>query len=215
MKRIGVILWMVFSLNIIVNAQVNDPKAVAILDKVVAKIKTFSSMKIDFTYKLENKKEKLNETQKGTITIKGNKFHLEVKGQHIYCDGKTVWTFIPDAEEVQVNNLDPKNDDAINPNTLLATWQKNYRAKLIRETKEKGVVLQFIDLVPIKGKSYFKVRLVIDKDKQQIARSEVYDKNGSIYTYQVDKFIPNVKVTDADFAFNPAKHPGIEVNDMR
>ncbi len=199
-----------------VKAQVVDKKAIAIVDKLAAKMKSFATLKIDFSYTLENKQKKINQTKKGTIIIKGDKYSLNVAGQKIISDGKTTWTYIPDANEVQINSVNPSEDEGINLTKLLASYSKNFRPKLIREEKVGGVNTIVVDLVPLKTKAYFKVRLVIDKDKDQIISTEIFNKNESTFKYKVEKFIPNPKVTDADFTFKKSNYPAnVEVNDMR
>jgi len=192
----------------------NDAKAKTILDGVSAKIKTYSAYKIDFTYKMENVKKKINEVKVGNIIVKGNKYKLEITGQTVICDGKTVWTYIKDANEVNIDNV-KTDDDAINPTKLLFMYEKNFTYKLIKEASENGKYVQIIDLKPIKGKKYFKVRLTIDKALQQIVSSIVYDKTENVYTYLVTKLTPNVPALDPSFTFNKAAYPGVEVNDMR
>ncbi|MFZ4740610.1 MAG: LolA family protein [Bacteroidales bacterium] len=196
-------------------SQVVDEKANTILDKVSAKMKSFISMKIEFTYTIDNKAEKIHQCKTGVVTIKGDKYSLVIQKQRIISDGKTVWTYIPDANEVQVNNVNTKDDEALNPAKLLATYSKNYRAKLVKEVNQGGVMTQIIDLVPIKGKAFFKVRLMIDKTKLQVLSTEIYNKNGSTYTYKVNKFTPNSKVLDTEFSFKASDFPGVEINDMR
>ncbi|MDD5571615.1 MAG: outer membrane lipoprotein carrier protein LolA [Bacteroidales bacterium] len=191
-----------------------DIKAKAILDGVSAKTKTYTSMSIDFTYSIENKAQKIKESQQGTLIIKGTKYCLEIAKQKVFSDGKTVWTYLKDSKEMQINN--PSNDDeAINPQSIFTLWEKGYRYKLIKEEIQGGVSVQIIDLIPIKGKSYFKVRIIIDKLKKQISKAIVYDKNGNIYTYKVNKFNTNVNANDASFTFNKANYPGVEVIDLR
>ena len=196
-------------------SQVTDARANAVLDKVSAKMKSYTAIKIEFTYTLDNKADKIHQSKTGVVTIKGDKYSLNVAKQRIISDGKTVWTYIPDAQEVQINNVNTKDDEALNPSKLLATYNKNYRAKLIKEVNQGGVMTQIVDLVPIKGKNFFKVRLIIDKTKLQIISTEIYNKNGSTYAYKVNKFIPNVKVPDTDFVFKASEFPGVEMNDMR
>ncbi len=198
------------------NAQVVDKKANEILDKLSAKMKTFVNYKIEFVYTLENKTEKIKQSKIGSAIIKGDKYSLNVSGQRIISDGKTVWTYIPDAEEVQINNVNPNDDNALNPTKLLSTYSKNYRAKLIKEVKQSGILTQIIDLVPVNGgKAYYKVRLNIDKTKLQIISTEIYNKNGSTFMYQVNKFLSNLKISDNEFVFRASDFPGVEINDMR
>jgi outer membrane lipoprotein-sorting protein len=172
-------------------------------------------MKIEFTYVLENKAEKINQSKSGVITIKGDKYSLNISGQRIICDGKTVWTYIPDADEVQINNVNPDDENAINPTKLLSNYSQNYRAKLIKEFNSGGIMTQVIDLIPLKGKAYYKVRINVDKTKVQILSTEIYNKNGSTYSYKVTKFTPNVKTLDSEFVFKASEFPGVEINDMR
>ena len=196
-----------------VKAQITDTKAKTILDSVSAAMKTYTTMKIEFTYTMVNAKTKVNETKSGTIQIKGSKFKLEIGGQTVYCDGKTKWTYIKDDNEVTINNAST-TDDA-NPLNILNNYSLNYKAKYIKDVVEGGKTLSVIDMTPIKGKSYSKVRLNINKAVKQIASYTIYDKNGSEYTSKVTKFTTNLVIADTTFTFNKADHPGVTENDMR
>ena len=195
-------------------AQQHDNKAKAILDKVTKKTESYSSMKIDFTYTIENKSADIYESKEGTIVLMGNKFRLNIAGQLVISDGMTVWTYLAEAEEVQLNSVE-EDDESINLNKILTSYSKDYKSRFIKSTVEDGINVQVIDLVPTEGKSYFKVRLVIDENKSQILKSTIYDKNGSTYTYKINKFEVNPVVSEKDFTFNSAEYPDVEVIDMR
>ena len=217
MKKIKYLLLTVLFIGlngIKVNAQIDDSKAKTILDGVSAKMKSYTTMKIEFSYTMLNTKTNVNETKSGTIQIKGNKYHLEVGGQTVFCDGKTVWTYIKDDNEVNINNVSIQ-DDAINPTTILNNYSLNYKPKWIKEMIDGGKTIEVVDMTPLKGKSYYKVRLNIDKIAQQITSTIVYDKNGSTYTYTVSKLTSNLTIDDAIFTFTKANYPNVEVNDMR
>jgi outer membrane lipoprotein carrier protein len=196
-------------------AQVNDPKAKAVLNEVIAKSKTYQNVKADFTYKLENKKNKVSDGYNGTVSIKGEKYRLNIAGQTVIYNNNTTWTYIKSANEVQINSVE-ENEDAVTPNKIFdGSYLNNFRPKLINESTKGGRNTATIDLVPLKGKSYFKVRVEIEKNLKQILSFAVYDKNGSVYSYTINKFQPNVKVNDADFIFKASDFPGAEINDMR
>ena len=196
------------------NAQIDDTKAKTTLDAVSAKMKSYTTMKIDFTYSMVNDKTKVNESKSGTIQIKGSKYHLEIGGQVVFCDATTVWTYLKDDNEVNVNNASTQ-EDATNPTTILNNYSKNFKPKFIKEEVQGGKTIAVIDMTPTKAKSYYKVRLNIDKIAQQIVSTSVYDKNGSTYTYTVTKFASNLPMVDALFTFVKANYPGVQVNDMR
>jgi outer membrane lipoprotein carrier protein len=193
----------------------DDTKAKTILNELSADIKSYGLIKIDFTSKIENKSNNTNESKDGTIWLKGEKYRLEITGQTVICDGKTVWTYIKDANEVQINTIQADEDAITNPLKLLNSWEKNFKPKLIKEATEGGKTIQTIDLTPLKSKSYHKVRLKIDKTKKQIVSSTVYDKNGSTFSYILKTFITNQTVNDSYFTFKASDFPGVEINDMR
>jgi len=197
------------------NAQDNT-KAKAILDAVSLQTKSYTSIDIAFSYIMENKSKKIKETKTGVASMKGDKFWLDFSGQQIMSDGKTVWTYIKDNNEVQINSNDPNDDQALNPAKLLTSYNKSFTPKFIKEETRGAVIFQIIDLTPLKARSYSKMRVEIDKAKKQIVNSIVYDKNGTtVYTYSVTKFVTNKAIADTKFTFNAKDHPGVEVIDLR
>lgn len=189
----------------------NDKKATAILDEVSAKTKLYKTIKIEFTYAMDNAKEKIHDKFKGTLLSKGDKYKLTAAGQDVISDGKTMWTYLKDANEVQINNAG-EDDDSFTPTKLLSGYGKDYKSKFI---EEKGN-LQIIELYPLKkGKTFTKVQLSIDKSKKQISKFIIYDRSGSTFSYIVDKFVADQPIADNVFSFNKAEHPGVEINDMR
>ncbi|MSQ78781.1 MAG: outer membrane lipoprotein carrier protein LolA [Flavobacteriaceae bacterium] len=192
-----------------------DKKAEQILKKVADKYKSFKSYKADFKYMLENKKDKLNISKKGTLYVKQSKFRLDIDGKEITCDNKTIWTYIKEANEVQINDYDPSNTDA-SPSRIFNIYEKGFISQFVEEKTEGGRVLQLIELTPIdKKKSYFKVKLFIEKMNNQILRTKIFDKNGNIYTYEISKFQAHIKIKENFFSFDKKAHPGLEVIDLR
>ena len=170
MKRMNwVILAALMMITGTMNAQIPnmDPKAKAILDEVSKKNKAYTTMSVDFSYSYYNKKNKSTDNQSGKIIIKGQKYRLEIAKQTVFCDGKTVWTYLKDSKEVQINNMST-DDDAINPQNILSIWEKGYKCKYIKDETVGGAAVQAIDLTPLKGKKFYKVRLNIDKTKKQV-----------------------------------------------
>ncbi|MFI5220962.1 MAG: outer membrane lipoprotein carrier protein LolA, partial [Bacteroidia bacterium] len=159
--------------------------------------------------------EKLKEKQKGTIYIKGKKFRLEIAGQIIVCDEKTVWTYNKDANEVQINKYDPK-ETSIKLDDIFTMYGKGFIYRIIEEKKENGKDLSIVELVPKdKKKNFFKIKLTIDRPNQTILKSSVFDKNGTIHDYTITNQVPNLKLEDHFFSFDPKKYPKIEIIDLR
>ncbi len=188
-----------------------DKKATDILDGVSVKTKSYKTLRIEFTYAMDNGKQKVHDKFKGSLLSKGDKYKLTAAGQDVICDGKTVWTFLKESNEVQINNMST-NDDSFTPTKLLSGYSKDYKSKFI---EEKGND-QIIELYPLKkGKAFTKVSLTIDKAKKQVTKFVIYDRSGSTFSYIVDKMITDQPMADNVFSFNKTEHPGVELNDMR
>lgn len=191
-----------------------DKKSAEIINKVISKTESYNSFKAEFTHKMKNEEADIDESNDGLLYVMGDSYKLEIAGQLVICDSKTIWTYIEDAEEVQVNEVD-ESDESITPSNLLTSYDKDYRSKFIREDFQYGTSVNILDLTPIEGKSYYKIRLIIDKVKEEILEISIFDKNGSTYSYIIKKFIPNSPIDASDFTFNPSDYPGVDVVDMR
>lgn len=194
-----------------------DAKAKAILADVSKKYRSYDVVKTDFTFILDNPQAKIKETQQGTLTVKAknNKYRVTMTNQELISDGKSQWTYLKEDKEVQVTNAD-NNGDALNPAKIFTVYEKGFKYTYTGDSKIGGKVYQMIDLAPIDvTKSYFKIRLGIDKVAKQIGSVVIFDKSGSKYTYNVKKIVPNIKVPESTFAFDTKKYPGVEVVDLR
>ncbi len=97
----------------------------------------------------------------------------------------------------------------------MTAYNKDYKSKFVKEDFVYGTSAYIIDLTPNEGKSFFKVRLTLDKDKLEILEISIFDKNGSTYSYVIGKFVPNVEIPEGLFTFDASKYPDVDVVDMR
>jgi outer membrane lipoprotein-sorting protein len=208
-------LLIAFSLFTLSSIAQSSKDADLLINKISKRYKKFSSIKADFTYSIESKAEKINEKQKGNIVIKGNKFRLDIAGQTIICDNKTQWTYSKEINEVNVQHYKPK-EGIMKLDDIFTMYNKGFVSKMGENVKESGRELTVLELAPKdKKKNYFKIKLFIEKNNQQIIKTIVFDKNGSVHTYTITNQIPNIKFDDGYFTFIAKKYPNVEINDMR
>lgn len=192
-----------------------DPKALETLDAMSKKYKSIPAFEANLSYTLTNDVEKINEEFKGKITVKGDKYRLVLPEQEVINNGTTVWTYLPEAKEVNIDNYDP-NSDEINPSKIYDTYKKGYKYLYLQDKTEGGVLCEEIDLVPEKKDAqYFKIKMFISKKDKSIQSFTMFDKSGNRYKYILTKFNPNATVADSYFTFDPKKYPGVEVIDLR
>ena len=193
-------------------AQLNDNSA-EILDGVAKKTKSLKTIKINFIFKHE--KDKIVQgTINGSVWVKGDKYRYTFNNQIQYCDGATTWTYIEETNEVTINNANSEEDN-LNPAFFFDDYKTKFKPRLIRETSSAGRMIYIIDLFPIKSQSYSRIRVEIDKLKQQLIQMTVIEKSGDIYTYSISSFVTNQEMDDPIFSFDASKHKNVEVIDMR
>ncbi|MFZ2905392.1 MAG: outer membrane lipoprotein carrier protein LolA [Cyclobacteriaceae bacterium] len=210
------LLLSIFSLTLVhLSVAQYDPQALATLDAMSKKYKTFTSFEANIVSSMTNDVEGVKEEFKGKISVKGDKFRLVMEDQEIINNGTTVWTYLPSAKEVNVDNYDPGSED-INPSKIYEIYKKGYKYLYIGDKTEGGVVCEEIDLVPEKKDAqFFKIKMIIVKKDKSIQSWTMFDKGGNKYKYTISKFVPNVVIADAFFSFDPKKYPGVEVIDLR
>ena len=192
-----------------------DPKASEILKGVSNKYKSLKSYTASFKVTTLDQKNKTTDSQTGSLTVKGSKYRLIIKGQEVISDGKTVWTYLKESNEVQINDASEKTD-AITPTSIFTIYEKGFSSKFMNEAKAGNKTNQIIELVPDDTKrSYFKIQITISKEDKMLSSAKIFDKNGTHLTYSIEKFNANADAPDNLFTFETSKYPGVEVVDLR
>ena len=192
-----------------------DPKAQEILKGVSNKYKATKSLSASFQIVSVDQKTKKSDQQAGAIILKGDKYKLTLKGQEVYSDGKTAWTYLKEVNEVQINTVDEKTS-GISPTNIFTIYENGFSTKYIGEAKINNVTMDHIELVPDDDKkSYFKIQVFVSKTDKFITMAKIFEKNGTQITYSVEKLKFNVDAPDQLFSFDKSKYPGIEEVDLR
>lgn len=217
MKKI-ILLIIALSISLSIFAQ-NDAKAVTILDKVSKQYEAYKGVSILFTFSLENTQEDIEETSKGKAWAKGNKYKLEAMGAETYFDGVSKWLYMIDAEEVNLSAPEKDDKDFFNPSELFNSYQEGYRIRYVKEMFEHNRALHYIDLFPtqelVKSSDFSRIKLKIDKDKNQIYQIIRFGKDGNNYTITLNKMTEEKALSDALFIFDTTRHPDVELIDLR
>lgn len=216
MKNILVTLCSIFMLSAF--AQDQDPKAKAILDDLSKTTKTYKTITSDFVLTMFNKDKKQTEKQTGKVVVKGQMFKLEIPGNNIVCDGKTIWNYNKDAKEVTIKTYDPNNNDQLNPSKIFTIYETGFKYKYVAEEKVGTALCHAIDLFPSVDqgkKKYHSIRIYIDKTKKQVVKMKVTMKDQSSNVYDIKGFKPNLEITDASFVFDTKPFKADQIIDER
>lgn len=205
MKKTFLIASIFTFLGLVSFAQDQDPKAKPILDDLSKTTKAYKTITSEYVYTIVNKDKKQLEKWTGKVLIKGSKFKLDIPGNKIVCDAKTIWAHNKDAGEVTIKNFDSNNEDQLNPTKIFTMYETGYKYKYDKEEKVGVNTFHVITLYPSvkpEKKKFHTVKLYIDKVKKQIAQVVMLMKDGSTQTYEIKAFKANAEIADAVFTFD-------------
>ncbi len=195
-------------------AQSNDPEAKKVLDAVSTKFKSLKTIDAGFTIKSENAQGKVLGSKKGTVKTKGTKYKVNMGGQQIFCDGKNVWNYNKNVNEVSITQFD-NSSNTLTPQKMFTNfYDKDFLYKLNGAKTIGGKSVTEIELTPKdKSKPFHKVYVYIADNL--ITSTKVLMKTGNKDTYAFTAIKTNTTIADSEFVFNAASYPGVEVNDLR
>ncbi|MFA6200022.1 MAG: outer membrane lipoprotein carrier protein LolA [Bacteroidales bacterium] len=189
------------------NGVVIDKQAETIISNVGSKLKTETPISLNFSLNKKGNKS----SDKGTLTLNGNKYIASFSDNKVYCDGKTVWVYQKGTNEVNVNNIAETENEVLNISKFISEANTKFRPKLIRE--ENGNYI--IDLSPKTKSEFSKVRLKINKQTSRIASMEVNYKGGNVYSYTISNYKTKIKIKDSSFTFSKKDYPTASIVDLR
>jgi outer membrane lipoprotein-sorting protein len=195
-----------------------DAKAKEILEKVTKTTQSLASLDAKFSFEMNNKAQNIQDKSSGSIILKGKKYKLNIPqmGLQVTCDGKTIWTYMVNSNEVTIANLDESTDELMDPAKIFTIYERGFNYKFIGESVDGGIPIYNIDLTPQKPSGDIqKIKIMIDKQKMLIRGANMVGKDGNNYIVSVSQFKTDGVYNDSDFVFDSKKFKGIEIVDMR
>ena len=145
----------------------------------------------------------------GTILIKGKKFHATTPKAIVWFDGKTMWTYMKDNEEVNVSNPTEAQLQAINPYNFINLYKNGYTSTL--NTTGNAYVVHLTSTAKDK-----KIKeLFVTIDKKSYHPTQVKLLQGKSWTIFDISDLSKSKIADSQFRFNAKDFPQAEVIDLR
>ena len=189
-----------------VSSQNNVEKIIRVM---VDQVKSHKNVEMAFSYQISPDGKTLGESEKGHAWLQGEAYKIEMAEQQTISDGKTIWSYLIDDEEVMVSNASEGTDNT--PLKLLTSLDESYAATLTG-IDTKGIAS--IELANPKGQ-YKRVSLKVDTKKNDLKSADIYMEDGSKVTINVEEMKYDQKLDDKFFTFDEAKHPNVDVIDMR
>lgn len=216
MKAFLTVLFSLFITLSMYGQQDQDPEAKAILDKAKTNIESYTNLIANFELTIKNKRENINTTSTGTIFLKDSLYAIESPGSLVVFDGKQMWTYVEDVNEVTIT--EPSDEDSFtdNPAMIFSFYERDFKFRLRGSTELDGKSLHEIDLYPKDlNQPYSRYKILIEKATNNIYLVDAVSKDGIDYTAKITGYDTETVLKDKKFIFNPKDYPDIEVVDMR
>lgn len=200
-------------LSVFTNAQ--DKKAKILLDEVTAKVKSHNNIVLDFKYTISNSKENLNQESKGSVTMKGNQYVLNLMGVTKLFDGKNIYTINSEDEEISIAKFNEKDDKSFTPSKMLTFFHVGFRYSLDVIQNVKGRKIQNIKLTPLNPKDLMKdVMMGVDTETKNIYNIIQNAKNGTKTSIFINSYKTNQPLSKNQFIFVESKYPKYYINKL-
>ena len=190
-----------------------DPEAIKILDKFSATAFEAPSISIKFSMVNINLAENSRDTVKGALLMLKDQYRLELPDNISWFNGSTSWNYLIKEKEVTITKPDRKDDSFFSkPSSIFTMYKKGYKTKLI----EDNTMSWIIDLYPEDvSTELMRIRLTVGKALNDLIGAEYRKKDGVVINLLVTEYNLKIKPEPGAFTFDPKKHKGVEVIDMR
>ena len=194
----GILLLLAASLS---QAQSNAQQQI---QAIVKNLRDHQNIEMTFNYQYVINSENTQEVKEGKAYLQGEAYKIIMDEQHTLSDGKTIWTYLVDDQEVMVSDADEGTDNT--PLKLLTTLDKDYQASVLGKDR--------IELSNPKG-DFKKIIVSIDSKNNKLKSAEIFADDGSkmVINFLETKFDQTLK--DGFFTFDEEAYPGVEIIDMR
>lgn len=190
-----------------------NSEAKDLLEVVSSKVESYDNIVIAFEYTLRDPDANMNRETRGTISLKGEKYMLDLMGVKRLFDGKKIYTIAPEDEEITISTYDPENDSAFTPSKMLVFYKNGYRSQMDITQNVQGRTIQYVKLSPTAKDSEVKqILLGLDKQTKHIYTMIQKMKDGSQITIKINSFKTNQPLSESLFTFKEDKYEGYYIN---
>jgi outer membrane lipoprotein carrier protein len=184
-----------------------------VLGSVRAKYETIQDAQLTFTQRSTFAGSRVEQFVSGTLLLKKkHMYRVELEGQTIVTDGKTVWSYSRPTNQVLID-LFHAETRGLTPERILTGDTEEYTATVL-EHEAGGGELIALKLVPRPDRTAGGIiRLWVDAKSWLIRKAMLVDDGGKVTLYTVNDIRINTGIPSSRFVYEIPE--GVEVVDLR
>ena len=203
-----------------------DTKAKSIVDSMCAQAKHYSTITAHVMMTSIDPKGDTLWIRNDNLQLKQNKIALSIhfslkdssQDYEYYFNGKEAYLYFLQKNEAVLDTTISYKYDSISRRPeqsykIFTGFCNTYKPSFAGEKVINGRTYVLVNLYPDEPRirSFNSVKLIIDKETNQLSHCEFLGKNGSKVVYDVLDMTPNLEIDDNAFEFDPLSHPGVKV----
>lgn len=198
------ILFIVALLAVAFTASAQSPSSV--VDKVLAAIK--GGKAVSASYSVSSSQG----SSKGTLVMSGKKFRVLASDVKCWYNGKTMWSYSPATDEVNITTPTAADLQMTNPYSAA----QNFKSSYIISKGGTGNGTYTIRFTPKKKSNVKHMLVTVSTSTWLINKAEIVQTNGTKATITISNYNKNASVNASTFEFDKNQVPaGTEVVDLR
>lgn len=201
----------------------SDERALAVLERTSAYYQGLENFRAIYQVTVQHPEDDALRTVELVLTARGPQYRWSYDQKETITDGETVWVYDKEIQEVTISDY-ATTDCPLNFAELYNLYQKGYEPRYLKtrvtgtgsNKKSKKRVVDAIGLTPKEEDAIFQhITLEIDRATARIHGWEMVQTEETRYICTLRSFAENLPLKDDWFSFDPSKHQGLEIIDLR
>ena len=186
------------------SASAQSPSSV--VDKVLGSLK--GGKAVSASYAMSSSQG----SSKGTLIISGKKFRVLASDIKCWYNGKTMWSYSPATDEVNITTPTASDLQMTNPYSAA----QNFKSSYIISKGGTGNGTYTIRFTPKKKSNVKHMLVTVSTSTWLITKAEVVETSGAKTTVTISNYNRNASASASTFEFDKSQVPaGTEVVDLR
>ncbi|MBP5319263.1 MAG: outer-membrane lipoprotein carrier protein LolA [Paludibacteraceae bacterium] len=193
-----------------------DEAAVKLLTKVSSVYKNSTGTELKIKITIDDSKTNLHQSAAGLLKTQGRKFMLQSDMATLIFDGKDLYSYNKQSNEVTISQPEDEELDEVDPTSIMNQYKTGYKIDKPENQTIGNRPVSVIKLYPEdRSQEFFKVEIYIYTDNYQPYKIITYSKNGVQNTITIEKSTLNQKFAADTFVFDAKKYPNVQIIDIR
>lgn len=175
----------------------------AILDTLHERYQALEDLEVEFTQEVHSGVFAAVEKTSGKMYLaERDKFRVQTDEQTIVSDGKLLWVYNKDNEQVTIDKVD-KAHDLVRPSDYIFSFREAYSAELLPDTTIDEIECTVVRLTADEGDEFIQeMTLFVSEDDRLTRRAEYRDINGNTVTIDFSNVKIDEGISDEIFEFH-------------